>query len=527
LNNKSASDVAPGSPGSGWISLRSAIGAGTGSSNLALSDLSVGSDAAASGGGGLAYNNSSGVFTYTPPVLTSFLTSSDISTFIALGDISVGSDAAASGSGGLSYNNSSGVFTFTPPVLSSFLTSSDISTFIALGDISVGSDAAASGSGGLAYNNSSGVFTYTPPSLSSFLTSSDISTFIALGDISVGSPAAASGSGGLAYNNSSGVFTYTPPSLTSFLTSSDISTFIALGDISVGSNAAASGSGGLAYNNSSGVFTYTPPNLSTFLTSSDLSGYAALSGATFTGAISGTSLTLSGNLTVAGTVTQSNSQEVNFNDTRLRLNIPTDLLDGSIENVGAPATDTNVGIEIFNGSTGGAFSNGPLWVYNYSTDHWGASIQGSVTTLDNVKAFKFNVTTSSLGAEADATNDVADLYATANTARSNNTNVRSVGAVSKCTIDITTDSSDDGSNFAPVAAAANGYPIQHDLDTSSVFVFALKTHQAGVEGTGGVATLIAEPQPIFCKFKVLTAGIVEVSVGITKENEKYDIIVIG
>ena len=43
-------------------------------------------------------------------------------------------------------------------------------------------------------------------------------------------------------------------------------------------------------------------------------------------------LIVGGNLGVAGTVTQSNSQEVNFNDTRLRLNIPTGLLDGSIEN---------------------------------------------------------------------------------------------------------------------------------------------------------------------------------------------------
>lgn len=238
-------------------------------------------------------------------------------------------------------------------------------------------------------------------------------------------------------------------------------------------------------------------------------------------------LIVGGNLSVAGTVTQSNSQEVNFNDTRLRLNIPTSLLDGSIENTAAPTANTNVGLEIYNGASGGSLSGGPLWVYNYSTDHWGASIQGTPTTLDNVKAFKFDVTTSSLGAEANGTNDIADLYGTANTARSNASNVRSVGAVSKCTIDITTDATDDGSNFAPVAAAANGYPIQHDLDTSSVFVFALKTHQAGADGNGGAATAIGEPQPVFCKFKVITADIVEVSVGITKENEKYDIIVIG
>ena len=103
----------------------------------------------------------------------------------------------------------------------------------------------------------------------------------------------------------------------------------------------------------------------------------------------------------------------------------------------------------------------------------------------------------------------------------------SISCGHQCTIDITTDSSDSPNNFAPVAAAANGYPIQHDLDTSSVFVFALKTHQAGADGNGGAATAIGEPQPVFCKFKVITADIVEVSVGITKENEKYDIIVIG
>ena len=39
-----------------------------GSSGIALTDLSVGSEGSASGDGAIAYNNSSGVFTYTPPV---------------------------------------------------------------------------------------------------------------------------------------------------------------------------------------------------------------------------------------------------------------------------------------------------------------------------------------------------------------------------------------------------------------------------------------------------------------------------
>jgi len=46
------------------------ISGGGGGGGIALSDISVGSEATASGDGGLAYNNSSGVFTYTPPTLS-------------------------------------------------------------------------------------------------------------------------------------------------------------------------------------------------------------------------------------------------------------------------------------------------------------------------------------------------------------------------------------------------------------------------------------------------------------------------
>ena len=53
-------------------------------SGIALTDLSVGSEASASGDGGIAYNNSSGVFTYTPPDLSTYLTS------VAFSDIAAG-----------------------------------------------------------------------------------------------------------------------------------------------------------------------------------------------------------------------------------------------------------------------------------------------------------------------------------------------------------------------------------------------------------------------------------------------------
>jgi hypothetical protein len=54
-------------------------------------------------------------------------------------------------------------------------------------------------------------------------------------------------------------------------------------------------------------------------TTSDLSLYAALSGATFTGAVSGTSLTLSGDLTVNGTTTNINSTNLVVEDKNIVL----------------------------------------------------------------------------------------------------------------------------------------------------------------------------------------------------------------
>ena len=89
------------------------------------------------------------------------VSASAIANFITLSSISVGSNASASGSGGIAYNNSSGVLTYTPPVIDSFIT---------LTSISMASNASASGTGGVAYNNSNGQFTYTPPDLSTYAT---------------------------------------------------------------------------------------------------------------------------------------------------------------------------------------------------------------------------------------------------------------------------------------------------------------------------------------------------------------------
>lgn len=114
---------------------------------------------------------------------------------ISLTDLSV-STSAPSGNGSLSYNNTTGVFTFTPASVSTSLndlgivdgtngqvlttdgagnyTFQDASGGIALADLSVTS-ATPSGNGSLSYNNATGVFTYTPADVPTVLTDLGIS----------------------------------------------------------------------------------------------------------------------------------------------------------------------------------------------------------------------------------------------------------------------------------------------------------------------------------------------------------------
>ena len=89
--------------------------------------------------------------------------------YILLDDLSVGAEAAAAGDGAISYNNTTGVFTYTPP------TAAGIGAAV-LTDLSV--TTAAAGSAALSYNNSTGVFTYTPPDLSSYLTSETFTSLV-------------------------------------------------------------------------------------------------------------------------------------------------------------------------------------------------------------------------------------------------------------------------------------------------------------------------------------------------------------
>ena len=98
-----------------------------GGSGIALTDLSVGSEPSASGNGALAYNNSSGVFTYTPPlnisgtaaIATTVTITDNESTnennaivFTAGGDVD-GGNLGLESDGTLTYNPSTGKITAT------------------------------------------------------------------------------------------------------------------------------------------------------------------------------------------------------------------------------------------------------------------------------------------------------------------------------------------------------------------------------------------------------------------------------
>ena len=196
--------VGSGITASGTGATKTITVSGTGGSGIALTDLSVASEGTASGNGAIAYDNTNGQFTYTPPTLNGLTNAGDVdfgsnkilyaNHYANLGDLPSASTyhgmfAHVHGTGKAYYahagnwvslaNESQLTLDGLTGVSTSGVTSGQVlkyngtswapaadsagSSGIALGDISVGSEGTASGDGSLAYNSSTGVFTYTPP----------------------------------------------------------------------------------------------------------------------------------------------------------------------------------------------------------------------------------------------------------------------------------------------------------------------------------------------------------------------------
>ena len=278
------------------------------SGGIELTDFSVTQEAAANNGS-LSYDFNTGVFTYTPP---------DLSTYATTSSFSVTTNTASAG-GSLSYTG--GVFTFRPAL---------VDNFIALNNLSVVSNAPSTNST-LTYDNATGQFTFTPPDLSAVGGGEVVDdTTPTLGgnldasnfDISnVGTISATTysnaGTGAPVITSASTITLDAPdgtivqsgpfrlPSLSTtqknalsavngdIIYDSTISQAqvyegswtsisggggIALTDLSVGAEGTASGDGAIAYNNGTGVFTYTPPDLSSYLTSVPAQSFSSLTG---------------------------------------------------------------------------------------------------------------------------------------------------------------------------------------------------------------------------------------------------------
>ena len=85
-------------------------------SGIQLNSLSVGAEASASGDGGIAYDNTTGIFTYTPPNLSTFITATGNTTFATqqitnLTDLRGSASAITIGDPSATFDSGTGAFT--------------------------------------------------------------------------------------------------------------------------------------------------------------------------------------------------------------------------------------------------------------------------------------------------------------------------------------------------------------------------------------------------------------------------------
>jgi len=218
----------------------------SGLGNASLSSFSVTSNTA-SGGGSLSYNNTSGVFTYTPPDLSSALTTETDPVVGAITGIvkADGNGNITAAIAGTDYSTFDGAF--------SSLTGKP-TTIAGYGITDAAPLASPAFTGTPTAPTAGGGTSTTQIATTAFVQNAvTASSGIQLTDLSV-STNTASGQGALGYNSSTGQFTFTPADTSSFGNAS-------LNSFSI-STTSASGAGALTYNNTNGVFSFTPADLS-------------------------------------------------------------------------------------------------------------------------------------------------------------------------------------------------------------------------------------------------------------------------
>jgi hypothetical protein len=497
LNDASASDVAPDENGSGWIKLLGAIGGGatTDATDSVAGVVELATDAEAQAG---TASGTDAALVVTPANLVAFEGSSNLDT---LGSVVVAGGGTATFNGmsvssgivtvnGIINNNSAGILfqaegatddayattvKVVDPTAAQNIFLPDASGNVVLTGGVTGDIAIAANYQATIANNAVTVGKMQVIATNSFLGRDTVGT----GDVEVLSASAVLGILGVTAGAEPNVAT----------------------NLSKTTDAAS-----LTVNSSTGT-NVTLQNATASLAGIVTAGVQTIGGAkTFN-----SDVTVSGNLTVAGDVVQQNSTTVVFNDTFLDLNVANS----------ASTYVTDSGFRFARKtSAANVLSENAAMTYDADVDLFkftrhGDSSTGAVGSADNVAALKFPKTDTNVQVDqADGTTTMAAAH------EANASSVRSLGAVAKCSITITTDASNVGSNYAPAEAGAVGYPIKHNLATQSVFVVAIQT----VNNSGST---MADPQPVYCKYIPEDDNTVRVSVGVTQEQEQYDIIVIG
>jgi len=257
-------------------------------------------------GTGISYNSGAGTINVdTNTIATrSYVTGLN---YITLSSLSTGTPNSPNGTGAISYSNTTGVFTYTPPDLSSYVTSTSLSS--TLGSY-VTSTSLSSTLGSYVTSTS------LSSTLSSYVTSSSLSS--TLGSyVTSTSLTSTLGSYVTSSSLSSTLSNYvTATTLSGY-------NYITLTSLSMDTPGVASGSGSVTYSNTTGKFKYTPPDLSSYITASvaTLSSLTTI-GSNGVDTTAAGNLIVSGNLTVNGTTETINSTTTTFADKNIELAKP-------------------------------------------------------------------------------------------------------------------------------------------------------------------------------------------------------------
>ena len=328
----------------------------------------------ASGTAALSYNNSNGEFTYTPPDLSSYLTSytetdpiygasaaanvttskiGNWDTTFGWGDHSlVGylTSLSSSNIGGLQDVNLS-----TPPTADQVLKWDAVNSYWKAAD-----DAQIAGATTLGeLNNVSSTAPSTGQVLkwdgSEWAPGADLqgaNNGIVFTDLSV-NQLAASGTGTLSYNNNSGVFTYTPPQLGGFLTTETDPVFSASAAANVTAQKIANWDTSYGWGDH-GVAGYLTAESDTLDSTTDR-------GDTTTNTLTVGGLVVNGNIQCTGTTTTINTVTLLITDNEITLNQ---------DATGTPSEDAGIEVE-----RGDASNTKIKW--NEATDRWSFTNDGS------------------------------------------------------------------------------------------------------------------------------------------------------